>query len=461
MAHLKLEPGTYTFAELFSMKISASEYTTETLRAEAAMQTHKVTEIGHTNVPTQYVRDVARLLKITPVEVTGVSDVETAVSYMWSQETGAALRNARGNRNTEVLGELLGVSAGTITRWERGSAKPQVANVLKLRDILGMDLHQLLEVGIWPPDSFAGATGLGRVLSEARLRMGYSYRRMARHVGVPEPTYRGWETGRAHPKTQEARSDLADALGVDVALIEATLLVAPRTDTYGRPEWAKKLVKIREDRNVSIDDMVSSSGAPRGLLRALEQGTKTNKFNFCRVAAAARAYGVDPMWLLVESSGHTPQTFQDKMRYWRVLTGMTVHEVGSRVGYFRNTVVFWEKGVIRPPLSAAALIAEAYNLDEDVVIDEIQKAGAAVVSPFSSALLEARSVSGESIRTVADRLGEVPVHLRMAERSQWLPSEGRLKQFASAYGASLEVLHEEWAKCVTTLGVAVAKRHGK
>jgi transcriptional regulator with XRE-family HTH domain len=459
MAILKLKPGTYTFAELFSVKTSESTYTPETIRTEATLRRFKVTDIGHLNVPAEYVRNVAQLLRITPAEVAGVSDAETAVSYMWSKETGEALRNARGDRDLEVIAGMLGVELGTIHRWERGTSKPQVTNVLKLRDVLGMNLHQLLKLGIWPPDASAGATGLGRVLAETRLRMGYSYRTMSRHVGVPEPTYRGWETGRAHPKTQEALENLADALGVDVALVEATLPVAIKTDTYGLPEWSKKLVKIREDRNVSIEDLVRLSGARPGTLRMLEKGIKTSKHNFVYVAAAARAYGVDPMWLLVESSGHVPKTFEDKMRYWRVLTGMTVHEVAPYVGFSRNIVVLWEKGVSRPPLSAAALIAESYGLNEDVVIDEIQKAGPLMVSPFSSALLEARNASGDSAKTVCERLGVSTSGLRQMESSRWLPAEPRLKQIASAYGTSYEVLYEAWAKCVTTQGITLAKRH--
>ena len=244
MAILKLKPGTYTFAELFSVKTSESTYTPETIRTEATLRRFKVTDIGHLNVPAEYVRNVAQLLRITPAEVAGVSDAETAVSYMWSKETGEALRNARGDRDLEVIAGMLGVELGTIHRWERGTSKPQVTNVLKLRDVLGMNLHQLLKLGIWPPDASAGATGLGRVLAETRLRMGYSYRTMSRHVGVPEPTYRGWETGRAHPKTQEALENLADALGVDVALVEATLPVAIKTDTYGLPEWYRRLGEI-------------------------------------------------------------------------------------------------------------------------------------------------------------------------------------------------------------------------
>jgi transcriptional regulator with XRE-family HTH domain len=147
------------------------------------------------------------------------------------------------------------------------------------------------------------------------------------------------------------------------------------------------------------------------------------------------------------------------MRYWRVLTGMTVHEVAPYVGFSRNIVVLWEKGVSRPPLSAAALIAEAYGLNEDVVIDEIQKAGPLMVSPFSSALLEARNASGDSAETVCERLGVSTSGLRQMESSRWLPAESRLKQIASAYGTSYEVLYGAWAKCVTTQGITLAKRH--
>lgn len=62
----------------------------------------------------------------------------------------AMLRKIRGDITQEELGEALGVSANTVSRWERGEVKPKLElwQIKKLCKVLAIGIDQL-------PDSFA------------------------------------------------------------------------------------------------------------------------------------------------------------------------------------------------------------------------------------------------------------------------------------------------------------------
>lgn len=62
----------------------------------------------------------------------------------------AMLRKIRGDITQEQLGEALGVSANTVSRWERGEVKPKLElwQVKKLCKVLEIPIDEL-------PESFA------------------------------------------------------------------------------------------------------------------------------------------------------------------------------------------------------------------------------------------------------------------------------------------------------------------
>ena len=62
----------------------------------------------------------------------------------------AMLRKIRGDITQEELGQALGVSANTVSRWERGDVKPKLElwQVKKLCKVLAISIDEL-------PESFA------------------------------------------------------------------------------------------------------------------------------------------------------------------------------------------------------------------------------------------------------------------------------------------------------------------
>lgn len=66
---------------------------------------------------------------------------------MQSNEVGNIIRNARlEQRITQMeLANSLGVSDKAVSKWERGDGYPNITLILKLANILDIDLNELLK----------------------------------------------------------------------------------------------------------------------------------------------------------------------------------------------------------------------------------------------------------------------------------------------------------------------------
>ena len=66
---------------------------------------------------------------------------------MNQQKIGAFLKELRNDKNVtqEQLGERLGVSRRTVSRWETGSNMPDLDILIELADFYNVDLRELLE----------------------------------------------------------------------------------------------------------------------------------------------------------------------------------------------------------------------------------------------------------------------------------------------------------------------------
>lgn len=72
-------------------------------------------------------------------------DSGSATKQPASVQIGRALRRLRGRKVTqESLGEVLGVSQGTVSQWEAGRSSPNFDQMQKIEDHLGLPLGAIL-----------------------------------------------------------------------------------------------------------------------------------------------------------------------------------------------------------------------------------------------------------------------------------------------------------------------------
>jgi len=102
-----------------------------------------------------------------------------------------ATRLARRLKQREVA-DKIGVKRGTVNKWERNAGTPRAQDVPGILEFLGYD--PLPEPGCF-----------SERMKDWRLRNGFSARAAARHLGLGEATWAGWERGKAEPITANLR----------------------------------------------------------------------------------------------------------------------------------------------------------------------------------------------------------------------------------------------------------------
>src|SRR5262245_57263872 len=130
---------------------------------------------------------------------------------------GQHLESARlraGMSRSDVASRL-GVSEESVRRWERGWSAPSSDRVGQLIAVLAIDASALTTLPGHPED----LPPLARKLREERSQRGITQAAAADLLGVAQPTYAGWEIGRAAP-LERYYHPVADFLGMSVEEVE-------------------------------------------------------------------------------------------------------------------------------------------------------------------------------------------------------------------------------------------------
>src|SRR5204862_768687 len=93
------------------------------------------------------------------------------------------------------LAARLGVSEESVRRWERGWSAPSSDRIAQLIAVLSIDGSALMTLPVHPDD----LPLLARKLRDERAQRHITQAEAAELLGVAQPTYAGWEIGRAAP----------------------------------------------------------------------------------------------------------------------------------------------------------------------------------------------------------------------------------------------------------------------
>ena len=121
-----------------------------------------------------------------------------------------AAARSRALLSRSKLGARLEVSEETIRRWERGGACPSAEHLARLIAVLSLDEGQFSTLRLGTDELPA----LASRLRHERAQRAITQAEAGQLLGVAQPTFAGWELGRATPGRQYAPA-IAAFLGID------------------------------------------------------------------------------------------------------------------------------------------------------------------------------------------------------------------------------------------------------
>jgi transcriptional regulator with XRE-family HTH domain len=385
------------------------------------------------------VRKVVEVLEVTFEQVRTLENIGDAVVYLWCPEVGEHLRNTRGAIATSAMATKIGVSTSTINRWENGTVRPNETNIAALVAAYGVELVDLIGNGLWPPVRYPGASRIGTVLAACRLERNITQRGFARALGFNIRTYRAWEMGCSQPGPK-ARQQLADALDIDVALLDECYSRVERHHT-NRSEFATMLVTHRKTLGMSREELARRNGLSITEIQGFEILDHTPQFRM--LGRIAKVYQLNAEQVLNFLPSSPDDSFGSWMKKCRQKAVKSNQDMQDETGISRNSFVFFESNRVRPNSKTMTAIARALNIPLYEAQARLAAAGPVVVTPFALACRNAREAAGLT-RGEANRAFGIGSSITQMEQSCWVPSLAKLPVLAAILQVPVEVLDKAW-----------------
>jgi len=267
---------------------------------------------------------------------------------VWSARLGAhleAFRTQAGLRRLD-LANRLGVSEETIRLWERGAVQPSEAHLVRLIPMLSIEASywERHAVGaVADPDELPE---LARCLRAERAERGLTQAAMAAHLGVPQATYAGWESGRTTPAADRV-TQVASLLGITESQIDS-LCGAPFTvDHTDWPAFGQLVGARREALRLTRADLAERLGVSARAVMSWELGYRRPQT--AQITALASALAVSSAELVAA----LPQRSAPSRLGALILSrqrelGLQSTDVARLVGTTEPTVSRWINGHSRP-----------------------------------------------------------------------------------------------------------------
>lgn len=202
-------------------------------------------------------------------------------------------RRIERNLSQDDLGEMFGVSSSTVGCWERGETEC-FYHLPKVCQFLEITTEEALQLG----ENIIRKDRAG--IKELLQKHGYTWRKLARTLGVKEDAARNWYTGKSYPKGQNLVKICAlFNISMDDFPSREEVTGKPLNDDGAQNETALTVVK---EESLSIDAlglqekggrvMVSSRDVARVfekehpvVLRAIRELDCSSEFNECNFAS--------------------------------------------------------------------------------------------------------------------------------------------------------------------------------
>lgn len=308
----------------------------------------------------------------------GVVDHD-AVPRAWGPRLGQRLEAARkrAGMNRAQLAARLAVTEESIRRWERGGARPAPESLVRLVAVLALDGAEFTSLAGDDADGGRrdGAAAavddrpeIARRLRQERSARGLSQAEAGRLLGVAQATYAGWEIGRATPESRFVRV-IADFLDVAVADAAGMLAAPVRVDVTHLSRFGRLLGHRREELQLTRDDLAERVGVMPRTVRAWELGEKTPRDHDLVRLAEALDITVDALADALPRRDPALTPLGRLIRAQQRRLGLSRDDLAGRAGLDVTTISRWVHGRHEPEAAKLHQLADALELDVDVVFE--------------------------------------------------------------------------------------------
>jgi len=265
------------------------------------------------------------------------------------------------------LAVAMGVTHGTVGRWEREERTPQAYHRALLAMLLGRAEEQLG----FPPYAARTPKGYrGQGLRPVRLERGLTAAELADRVGVPPHTIYNWERGAAWIPPERI-APVAAALDLTQGALTPRLENPPATFSALSPRPSGQLARLRIAAGLSQVQAARLLLCSRSSLRAYERGTPPPLAVGRRMA---RVFGVSVGRIAAATGMACPrELFPDTWRHsdlplilraLRAWTGRTQAHLAKDLGVSTAAVRNWENGRHKPMGRARRRIEALYGIPD-------------------------------------------------------------------------------------------------
>lgn len=294
----------------------------------------------------------------------------------WSPRLGQHLEAARTRAllGRAQLASRLGVTEESIRRWEQGGARPTPEHLSRLIAVLSLDSGKFSD---FPSDEM-DLPPLARRLRHERLARQITQMQAAALIGVAQPTYAGWEVGRASPKATHFPV-IAEFVGATPEELEQAAATPFTVDVENRPPLGRLIGMRRQAQRLTRAELARKLVVSEASVTAWELGYRSPAAP--QIQALALALGVTPS----ELEGLLPvrdlPALGTLIRSRQRVLGLRLRDLAERSGFDESTLSRWIHGHRVPgPLSLPRL-SNALELPLSVLRRTIEDDAANFVVP--------------------------------------------------------------------------------
>ena len=230
-------------------------------------------------------------------------------------------RRIRCGMSRRELAGKLGASEHAVRIWEEG-AMPKTSGMRSLNAWFAEEL---------PDTPVLNYADIGKIIDERRQAWGWTFKKLAEHLGVNEQTVARWVKGRTQPRVtflKRISSWLAEAVPVEDAL-------DPQAEIF---EIAQRMSEKMQRNGVLPSELAKILGVDVVVIKAMEGGWRLPDVSVIDRISEWLSEEI-PQQATAECEG-----IGTEIRTMRLKRGISQERLGGLLGVDHNTLNNWEKG---------------------------------------------------------------------------------------------------------------------
>ena len=292
------------------------------------------------------------------------ADTQSNELPQWGRRMGEHLEAARNRAQMSraELAQRVGVSEESIRRWERGGARPTPERLAHVIAVMAIDAGRLAALS----KSGDERPKLARLLLDERSGRRITQAQAARLVGVAQPTYAGWEIGRATPGSVHVPS-LGAFLGIPEAQMLELVSLPFRVDSAAWPPLGRVIGAHRQTLRMTRAELARRLNVTVAAVEAWELGYRIPRPSSLRSLAIALKASPEELELALPRPTRPVSPLGLLIHRRQRNLGLRVEDIAERSGLDPGTVSRWISGRHRPSQANLTELARVLDLPTSTV----------------------------------------------------------------------------------------------